>query len=447
MILISTKLLTMRPGEAPVENGAVVIIRDRITAVGMADRIMKHYPGHRLYRLGNSVLMPGLVNLHTHLELPPLLESIRASAFPDWVLNLVRAKKNLTVNKYVSATTQNIKTLIRSGTTTVGEICTHGVSPELLKRSGLRAVVFYEIISMGPTSPPHYLWTKATVLPYSPHLYPLPSGERAGMRGDADMVGLLHIPPSSDLVHAGISPHAPHTVSEAMLLRMRETSRKKNLRLAMHVAESKDEMRLLQGKKSGFENLYHAAGWDLSWAPSADSPVQYLHRLRLLNKKFLAVHAVQVTESDIRLIRKTRTSVAHCPRSNRETGTGKMSLRKFLDAGIIVGLGTDSLASSPSLNLWDEMRYAYRVHRSNGVKSLDIFRLATAGGAEALGMDKDIGTIEPGKKADVIAVCLPKKNTGDPYSDLIRETESCIMSMVNGKIIWTDPGFTIQDSR
>ena len=112
-----------------------------------------------------------------------------------------------------------------------------------------------------------------------------------------------------------------------------------------------------------------------------------------------------------------------------------MPLKKFLDAGVIVGLGTDSLASSPSLNMWDEMRYAYRIHRRDGVSAEDIFRLATINGAKALGLDKEIGTLEPGKKADIIAVPLPEKNTGDLYSDLLRETKSCIMTMVNGKIL------------
>ena len=112
-----------------------------------------------------------------------------------------------------------------------------------------------------------------------------------------------------------------------------------------------------------------------------------------------------------------------------------MPLKKFLDAGITVGLGTDSLASSPTLNMWDEMRYAYQIHRRDGISAEDIFRLATIGGAKALGLDKEIGTLEPGKKADIIAVPLPKKNTGDLYSDLLRETKSCIMTMVNGKIL------------
>jgi cytosine/adenosine deaminase-related metal-dependent hydrolase len=103
-----------------------------------------------------------------------------------------------------------------------------------------------------------------------------------------------------------------------------------------------------------------------------------------------------------------------------------------------VGLGTDSLASVPNLNMWDEMRYARKIHKKDGVTAEDIFKLATIGGAKALGLDKEIGTLEPGKKADLIAVPLPKKDTGDLYSDLLRETKSCIMTMVNGKILYRE---------
>ena len=113
-----------------------------------------------------------------------------------------------------------------------------------------------------------------------------------------------------------------------------------------------------------------------------------------------------------------------------------MPLKKFLDARIPVGIGTDSLASAPSLSLWDEMRFAYQIHRRSGITPEDIFHLATLGGAKALGIEHEIGSLEPGKKADIIAVPLPRKNTGDLYSDLLRETKSCIMSMVNGKIIY-----------
>jgi 5-methylthioadenosine/S-adenosylhomocysteine deaminase len=407
MIITSQKLLTLQDDAPPVDHGAVVFSRGAILDAGTAEKILKKYPAHRVYRLENAILMPGLINVHTHLELPPLLDIIRARTFPDWVLNLIQVKKELDHTGYAIAAKQNVRSLILSGTTTVGEICTHGVSPGILKQSGLRATVYQEIISMRPSS-----------------LIPHPSS--------------LVSRPLSSLIQTGISPHAPHTVSKTALLQIKKLTLQKKIRLCMHVAESKDEIRLFQGEKSRFEKLYRVAGWDTAWAPSADSPFEYLHRLGLLSPDFLAVHAVQVTDKDISLIKRSRVSIAHCPRSNRETGVGKMPLKKLLDAGITVGLGTDSLASSTSLNLWDEMRYAYRIHRSAGVTVKDIFTLATAGGAKALGMSDAIGSIEPGKRADIMAVLLPKKDTGDIYSDLLRETKSCIMSVVDGKILYRE---------
>jgi len=273
----------------------------------------------------------------------------------------------------------------------------------------MRATVYHEIISMKPSS--CVSWLSSVVSR-----------------------------PLTGLVQTGFSPHAPHTVSEMALLQIRKLALQNKIRLCMHVAESKDEVTLLQRKKSGFEKLYRVAGWDPAWAPSANSPFEYLHRLGLLSPNFLAVHAVHVTDEDISIIKRSCISVAHCPRSNRETGVGKMPLKKFLDAGVAVGLGTDSLASSPSLNLWDEMRYAYRIHRASGVTARDIVMLATTGGASSLGMSNTVGSIEPGKRADIIAVPLPKKDTEDIYSDLLRETKTCIMSVVDGKILYDDRG-------
>jgi cytosine/adenosine deaminase-related metal-dependent hydrolase len=410
--MTSQILLTMQPRLSPINNGAVVFSRETILAIGPTEKIIRQYPGHRILHLKNSILLPGLVNVHTHLELPPILDLIRARTYADWVLNLIKTKRVLGNNDYALAARQNIKTLIRTGATTVADICTHNVSPALLRQSKMRALIYREVIAMDPSS----------LVPRLSSLVSRPSS----------------------LVRHGISPHAPHTVSEQVLRKLKDMSIRKKLRLCMHVAESRDEIKLLQGKKSGLDSLYNTAGWDKTWAPSADSPFEYLHRLGLLNPHLLAVHAAQATDKDISLIRKSRVPIAHCPRSNKELGGGRMPLKRLLDAGITVGLGTDSLASSPNLSMWDEMRYAYRIHQRDGVTPKDIFSLATMGGAKALGMNKEIGSLEAGKRADIIAVPLPEKDTGDVYSDLLRETKSCIMTMVNGKILYQD---TAQEKR
>ena len=203
----------------------------------------------------------------------------------------------------------------------------------------------------------------------------------------------------------------------------------------MHIAESKEEIQLLQRKKSGLEISIVLLDGTLA------GRLRAIHQSNISRESVFSLPTswlcmlFRLREKTSILIRKSRVSIAHCPRSNKETGVGKMPLKKFLDAGVTVGLGTDSLASSPTLNMWDEMRYAYQIHRRSGVSAEDIFRLATINGAKALGLDKEIGTLAPGKKADMIAVPLPGKDTGDIYSDLLRETKSCIMSMVNGKVL------------
>jgi 5-methylthioadenosine/S-adenosylhomocysteine deaminase len=413
MILSAQIILTMKRGAAPLINGAVAIHRDTVIAVGPAGRLLKRYPGHSVHALPNAVLMPGLINVHTHLELPPLLRSIQAGAFPDWVMNLIKAKRSLHDRDYYTAAVRNVESIIESGTTCVGEICTEGASPGILKRSRIRARIFHEIIDMSQNVAP-------------------------GVRGGSALLSRINNALSREtaFIKMGLSPHAPHTVSTAVLLYLSSVARMKNLPLCMHVAESRDELKLLRGGKSGFEKLYKAAGWDRCWSPSAASPFEYLYGLGLLGRSFLAVHAVHATDRDIKLIGRSGAAVAHCPRSNHETGVGRMPLHKFLAAGITVGLGTDSLASSPSLNLWDEMRYAFHAHKANGITASTIMELATRSGAKALGMADEIGSLAPGTKADIIALPLPDRSTDDLYYDLLRETKSCIMSAVNGTIIY-----------
>jgi len=393
--------MTCRHPSTPIINGALVINKGMISAIGQADYILNRFPKRDVLRLQSAVVMPGLVNTHAHLELPQLLNSLRAQNFTDWVLNLVRATKKLSKQAYAAAVSENLQTLIQTGTTTVAEICTHAVSPAIIKKMGLRAVVYHEIINMGPRL--------------------LVSGQR-----------------DSALVKFGFSPHSPYTVSQASLHDIEKYAKKRQRRLAMHVAESQDELNLLRGKKSRLEKLFKFAHWDPSSAPQGSSSFEYLDRVGFLSPRLLAVHAVQATDSDIRIIKKNNVSLAHCPRSNRELNVGRMPLKKYLDAGITVGLGTDSLASVTNLNMWDEMRYAFQLHRCDGITAEDIFKLATISGAQALGIDTEVGSLVPGKKADIIAVSMPKKNTGDLYSDLLRETKSCIITMVNGKILYRE---------
>ena len=400
MLIMAEKMLPF--GRKDRRTANAIVVRDTgIVDIGQASALRRTYPRDRMLDLGSAVLMPGLVNVHAHLELPSLMGRVRPSDYAQWVLDLLAAKRELSQGDYFRAADDNIRTLIKTGTTTVGEICTHGASPVLIRQHGLRAVVFHEIIAMGPGSSP--------LLPR----------------------GLT----STSLVVQGLSPHSPHTVSEEALAFIRDRARERGLRLCMHVGETIDERRLLRGERGGLDRLFQAAGWQRTWAPRARTSVEYLFRMRVLSRSFLAVHAVHIDTSDIALLKRREASVAHCPRSNHAMQVGTMPLRKLLDAGVTVGIGTDSLASVPTLNLWDEMRFAFKKHSPHGPSPRDILRLATTGGAKALGLEKAIGTLEPGMKADIIAVPMPRRLSGDLAADLLRETKSCIMTMVNGTIL------------
>jgi 5-methylthioadenosine/S-adenosylhomocysteine deaminase len=404
MIILSNIIIT-EIGQPIRRNAAIVIHQDKVVAVGPQEKILRSYPNTRAMRFDQAVLMPGLINVHTHLELPQLPLTVRSRDYAQWVLNLLRAKRALRTPDYRRAAKKNIHSLIETGTTTVGEICTHGVSPQELLNSGVRSVIYHELVSMGPM--------RALNLP--------PLLSRQGR--------------SRGLLRYGLSPHSPHTVSESALRAIRDRAATKNLPLCMHVAETKDETLLLQGKKSGLDRLYAIAGWLREWAPHATSPLEYLDRIGVLGPRLLVVHAVHVNGQDIKLLRASGTAVAHCPRSNYRMRVGTMPLRGLLAAGIRVGLGTDSLASVPSLSLWDEMRFAYKIHQDDDITPLSLLYMATMGGASALGMENDIGSLRPGKKADLVILPLPVRSTGDLYSDLLKDTKSCIMTMVNGKIL------------
>ncbi len=409
IILKAAFILTMDSRRPLLKDGAIAIKAGAIACVGRHKAVASRFPGFRKIEFQNAVLLPGLVNVHTHLELPPLMDIIRASSFPEWLLNLIRAKRALRPDDYRNAVMRNVEAALITGTTTVGEICTHDISPGVLRQSGMRAVVFHEIIDMGMGA------------------------------GGGKSVALARLKRSGKLIKYGISPHSPYTVCRPVLEEIKELAEKRKMPVSMHLAESRDERRLLMGRRSGLHALYGLAGWDPAFAAVAASPVKYIDSFGMLGPRFLAVHAVAIDEEDIAVLRKRRAGVAHCPRSNTETKVGRMPLGKLIRSGIEIGLGTDSLASSPSLSMWDEMRHALKVHRNDGITSEDILRIATIGGARALGLGKDTGSISPGKKADVIAVPLPGKCTGDLYHDLLRETEYCIISMVEGSMVkWAE---------
>jgi len=201
----------------------------------------------------------------------------------------------------------------------------------------------------------------------------------------------------------------------------------------MHLLENKDENKNINSKSSRFFEYFRRVGWagmKLAYAPG--KLLENLDRLGLLSSRMLAVHGVHASARDIRLLARRNVAVAHCPRSNAYLKVGKAPLSRMLDAGLRVGLGTDSLASNDSLSLWDELRAAQKLHPGL-LTPRQWLTLATLGGARALGLADRIGTLEPGKRADLIAVAVDSRNP--PYAKILADTQEVGLAMVNGNAV------------
>lgn len=414
MLVLAARIL-LPMSQPAIQDGALLIDGSRIRAVGPRALLKKAHPGFEWRDLGEAILLPGLVNVHTHLELSALRNQVPPGrSFVDWVLNLVEKKRGLTWNACSRGTAEGITELVRSGTTTVGEVTSTGVSFTELKASGLRGVVYRELI--GPADA------------RAEEVAEVPISQMEAMCEQA----------RGSCVEVGISPHAPYSVSPRLFQLCRRVQQRLDLKAAIHAAESSAEIEYFRSGTGEIRTrLLPATGWDDIRPPIVGTtPVGYLGGLGLLDSRCLLVHAVHLTENDLEMLPQGGAAVAHCPRSNAYLGVGRAPLKAFRDLKVPVGLGTDSLASSQTLSLWDEVRFAHQIH-SGLLSPSEWIGMATIGGARALGLDREIGTLEPGKRADLTAVSMSNSEV-DPYEYLLHEAnpERVLLTMVNGRLLY-----------
>ncbi len=357
----------------PIENGAVRVEDGRIAAVGTQDELGRgtHSP--------ESAIVPGFVNAHSHLEYAVYAGFGDGLPFAPWILIHVERKGRLDFEEMAAIARLGAAECLRSGVTTVGDASFSGAAAVACAELGLRAVVYLEVF--GRTA--EQLETRFAV-----------NRERIESA-------------LSERVRLGISPHAPYTCSPELYAACLELG----LPVATHLSESPDEdlwMRLGEG----------------AWEPVADalppppgkSGVRLLAEHGLLDPSLTAAHCVTVDEEEIALLAEHDVAVVHCPRSNAYLGCGVAPLTTLREAGLRVGLGTDSPASTPSFDFFDELRAAVVAARARELRpevltASEALELATAGSARALGLDGEIGTLEPGKRADLTVVSL----AGSPY--------------------------------
>jgi cytosine/adenosine deaminase-related metal-dependent hydrolase len=250
-------------------------------------------------------------------------------------------------------------------------------------------------------------------------------------------------PEQTDLVALGVSPHAPYTVSDRLYEATARFADSRELPMAMHIAESAAEHEIVASGSGEFADRWRRRG--IAVAKRARSPIELLHRLGALERGPLLIHCVRVDAADIQIMARHRCSVAHCPASNAKFGHGIAPILPIVDAGIRVGIGSDSVASNNRMDILDEARLAVLIHRA-ATQRHDAFgahqalELATIGGARALNLDSRVGSLEVGKDADLAAFTTDIPRTtplGDPYSAAIFALpgRSATLVTVRGKVL------------
>jgi len=407
----------------PVSNGAVAIEGDKIVDVGSRDDIIATFPNAELEDLGKAAILPGFVNCHSHLELTALrggLDGVEHD-FRAWLLKANELRAELSDDDIVRWAVEGAREGAAAGVTCFGDIGRFGhAGVAALKEVGLRGIVFQET-------------------QFSPDNSTADDDFRAlGEKFE----GLKE--EETDLVKVGLSPHSPYTVGSRLFELIAQYSIINRVPLSIHAAESSDEDDLLMRGEGLFAEFASRAG--LEWNSPHCTPIEYLERLGVLSTRPLLAHCVTVSDSDIKKIKSNGARIAHCPKSNAKFGHGYAPLEKFLDAGISVGLGSDSVASNNICDLLEESRFAVLSarnlsDRSRFVNTREVLETATLGGAKALGLESLVGTVEAGKQADIAVVSLDdvgQQPIHDVEAALVfaSNARDVVMTVVAGKEVY-----------
>jgi cytosine/adenosine deaminase-related metal-dependent hydrolase len=351
--------------------------------------------------------MPGLVNAHTHLELSYLRDEVApAPEFVAWIRRVMAARRERpdpASPEILGAVDAAIAEALACGTALVGDITNTLVTFGPLSRSALGGVTFYELIRFDARE-----------------------AERLVEQACREIAALG----ATDRLRASLAAHAPYSVAPLLLRAIRAAvDRDPFAACSVHLSESAEEVEFIKTGGGPWRELLEEIGaWDPAWVPPGVSPVQYLDDSGFLDARVLAVHGVQMSAEDLARLAARGATLVTCPRSNGHTGAGAPPLAEFYRSGVRVAVGTDSLASAPDLNVFAELATMRALAPSLPAGAL--LDSATRQGARALGFEAEYGTIEPGKRARLIAVAIPP-DVGDVEEYLVSGVQP-------GQIQWLD---------
>ena len=405
--LLLTADVVIPVSSEPIRNGTVVVDGGHIVDIGTSERIETDYPGLQKIRRPNSIILPGFVNAHTHLELSWTKGKIRGfEDFTGWLERLIALKAGGVDQDLVEDSMRvGIRDVIESGVTTVGEISSLDFGGrEILRSSGMRIIAFLELFDR-----------------VSPRLSSLEFQRE-------------------DLYEERPFPHAPYSCGPGLLETVFACARENAVATGIHLGESPDEVDFLKNLPNEFERkIFPLIKKETFKRPRADTPTRYINRfLRGKDIKLSAVHMVQLVDGDMEIIRGADIGIILCPRSNVFLKVGKPNLSQMLDHKR-VGLGTDGLSSNSDLDFFQEIGFLHDIMVEQGIRQstrLAVY-FATLGGARALFIEEKTGSLEVGKSADIICIRCKGEVAPDPYSSIVSsKPEDLQFSMVGGNFIY-----------
>jgi 5-methylthioadenosine/S-adenosylhomocysteine deaminase len=397
---------------APIAHGGVAVAEGRVAAVGPADELEGE-----VHRFGDAAIVPGFVNAHTHLEYAVYAGFGDGLPFGPWLHTHIERKARIGWEEFLAIARLGAAESLASGVTTIGDASFSGAAALAAAELGLPAIVFLEIFGADPAGVEEL------------------RGRLAELAGAVD-----------GRVTLGVSPHAPYSVSPDVYAAAYDLG----LPIATHLAESDDERDYMLRGEGPIAAVSKVE-------PPQTTSVRHLAAQGLLRPGVVAAHCVKVDAEEIQLLARNGVAVVHCPRSNALLGCGIAPVRELLDAGVRVGLGTDSPASAPSFDMFEEMRAAVyaarsRAERPDALSASGVLELATLGSARALGLADETGSLAAGKRADLTVVSL----AGSPYLPWEDPTvavvfggspERVVLTLVEGEQRYEKGGFRWHELR
>ncbi len=408
----------------PIKDGAVFVKDGRIIAIGNRDNLIAANPDEDVLEFRDALLMPGLVNLHGHLECSSFDFLAKPAPFPKWITKMIKASSKMQRSDWLAASRLGVKRYFEAGITCTADITRTGLGVQAVAEAGMPGIVYLEAVAIDNNN-----------------------------LADAVVDILERIKSAESVMHfgyfkLGLSPHSAYTLSESALKVCAQISKEYGLPLSIHLAETRAELELI---RDGSGPLASTIGRRLELEAikskgSSKTPTEFLDGLALINKSLVAAHGVWLSEGDIKLLKKKNASVALCPTSNELLGSGEAPVNQFIKHGLRFGFGTDSIASNPDFDLFIEARKARMLlAKQTGVKKNQIplspeelIKTITIKAAEVLGLSSELGSIEPGKRADFAVIDYDNRQPIDPYNHLIEKVSKSSVSntILAGEVVY-----------